>query len=895
MSSDTMGLYLALLLCSFLSVESHVRFVCPRPASVRSDISFTNQSMGYCAVNMTASYETEHLDVRPGLLTLRFEETKYHRNSPFRVSLHSVDSEESCLLLDHIPHNNHASLPDQCVKNGNKYPLGSCDKSTYYITVNIPDIDCDRCFLRVTHIVLDRFDRIPCDLYNGTCFGYVTCAGIKIRPSPAGVMKNISDCVRYEDNLAGDWPFRPMEFYMAEIEVGKDKVDPMVMFDSTHRMLHLDIPRFGFPLAVENVSISLNGSDLWNITVREEHTLPDTVALVWKGMDDDSIDHLKNGDLVLRVNCNKDWYTGNISLHTQNYTEGMYTMPATTDYTSDGWLADYRFRGLYAEDLTVVTPAGPCASAPRYFISFMHPFWKSDVLIHGIMAVSIVGDFADITVVLYGMKDKVTDITILGSELVGAPNLKVPVSRLKDNILQVSLDISTQVPFLDTVQFFKNVRLNTAWPALSLSGNFEEGMFAILREGREVKGIAAFQFTEGQWLKYEILVTNVGSNITRMELTGDSGVAYSASHLNPSFSLVEGLIQDLNSKLLLQLWQGKLMLTVYTNTSILHGMVTPPGSVYCKEARDTACFWLDITPEGKPVKEGQEKVLPSGKAVFLVDGAHALQYSIEINNVESEEDNLEAVVRDGDSLVFTVKLYQDSHHPTTYTDTNHLQVNVDMRRTLAAGVLKVEVFPPSIKPTALRGFIPPIRDHLCVQPKSRIIGDHRGYWSPKAAPFKPLVAIVGDSLVFKYSDNVSLFSFPSKEDLQTCNFSLAHQLSPESVNNTLMTHTVRLDQVQSLFFTSQGHCNASPPLQLSVVVLMPVPPSVGDSTDECGSPVFADWHEEQLRSFSHPKPTEAAIAGVVLGTVIALVFFLWDRRLQNKADLAVPGTRFQRF
>lgn len=49
----------------------------------------------------------------------------------------------------------------------------------------------------------------------------------------------------------------------------------------------------------------------------------------------------------------------------------------------------------------------------------MHPFWKSDVLIHGIMAVSIVGDFADITVVLYGMKDKVTDITILGSELVG--------------------------------------------------------------------------------------------------------------------------------------------------------------------------------------------------------------------------------------------------------------------------------------------------------------------------------------------------------------------------------------------------------------------------------------------------------------------------------------------
>ena len=39
-----------------------------------------------------------------------------------------------------------------------------------------------------------------------------------------------------------------------------------------------------------------------------------------------------------------------------------------TEYSEDGWLADYRFRGMYTKDLTVVTPAGPCAPSARHFI-----------------------------------------------------------------------------------------------------------------------------------------------------------------------------------------------------------------------------------------------------------------------------------------------------------------------------------------------------------------------------------------------------------------------------------------------------------------------------------------------------------------------------------------------
>ena len=41
---------------------------------------------------------------------------------------------------------------------GNEYPLGVCKGSTYYITVHIPDIECDRCYLRLVNILLDSAD-----------------------------------------------------------------------------------------------------------------------------------------------------------------------------------------------------------------------------------------------------------------------------------------------------------------------------------------------------------------------------------------------------------------------------------------------------------------------------------------------------------------------------------------------------------------------------------------------------------------------------------------------------------------------------------------------------------------------------------------------------------------
>ena len=44
-----------------------------------SEHLFCVQSMGYCGLDMNTYFDKGHAEVRPGLFTLRFEETESHR------------------------------------------------------------------------------------------------------------------------------------------------------------------------------------------------------------------------------------------------------------------------------------------------------------------------------------------------------------------------------------------------------------------------------------------------------------------------------------------------------------------------------------------------------------------------------------------------------------------------------------------------------------------------------------------------------------------------------------------------------------------------------------------------------------------------------------------------
>jgi hypothetical protein len=94
---------------------SHSRFACPRARSPNTGIK-----SGPCG-GETGDFSQPVVDISPGLLSVVFEESVSHEGSPFAIYL-SGDGDDSpeasCLLLDHIPHNEqsryacmHASLP----------------------------------------------------------------------------------------------------------------------------------------------------------------------------------------------------------------------------------------------------------------------------------------------------------------------------------------------------------------------------------------------------------------------------------------------------------------------------------------------------------------------------------------------------------------------------------------------------------------------------------------------------------------------------------------------------------------------------------------------------------------------------------------------------------------
>jgi hypothetical protein len=114
-----------------------------------------------------------------------FEESIAHKGSPFRIALsrEGEDEYESCILLDHIPHND-ANSPVFGVE------------STYtktYVTITIPDVQCTRCSLQLVNPMTDKlagagmanctYDATctNCPDKPGTCFSvYHSCANVRI-------------------------------------------------------------------------------------------------------------------------------------------------------------------------------------------------------------------------------------------------------------------------------------------------------------------------------------------------------------------------------------------------------------------------------------------------------------------------------------------------------------------------------------------------------------------------------------------------------------------------------------------------------------------------------------------------------------------------------------------
>jgi hypothetical protein len=176
-------LFIATFLFTLLEINGHARWKCP---SVRDALdengvhiksSNTGNKVAACGPESGKWGFGKVTFLRPGWTTLVWEESVSHAGSPFRIALLDESETAKIILLDHIPHND-ASSPVMAVESS---------FTEYKISVEIPNINCERCTLQLLYVMTDKSTKcnIPTCYYNpfdAACKGTTdpnsaTCAG----------------------------------------------------------------------------------------------------------------------------------------------------------------------------------------------------------------------------------------------------------------------------------------------------------------------------------------------------------------------------------------------------------------------------------------------------------------------------------------------------------------------------------------------------------------------------------------------------------------------------------------------------------------------------------------------------------------------------------------------
>ena len=176
---------------------AHSRWVCPLPRN--PGVGLKSYPCGDSGDNTQ-----NPLVIAPGPLTVVWEEAVYHRAAPARIALSLDGSDtgfEECVLVDHIPHNELGrpvlGIPATYTKSR--------------LTINIPDVACERCTLQLTSMMSDsahgvrdhcamdspeRNESIPaCPIYH-------SCATVRITGAKP---RNSTDAC--PATQPADWPF----------------------------------------------------------------------------------------------------------------------------------------------------------------------------------------------------------------------------------------------------------------------------------------------------------------------------------------------------------------------------------------------------------------------------------------------------------------------------------------------------------------------------------------------------------------------------------------------------------------------------------------------------------------------------------------------------------------
>jgi hypothetical protein len=238
---------LAVLGSFFMVVNAHGRWKCPPPRDANDEngqhITFDNTGNKYAACGPESGqwgFGTV-TNLMPGWTTLTWEESISHTGSPFRISILDPNEKLVAVLLDHVPHNE------------DSHPYSQVEKSytQYKMSINIPDIKCDKCSLQFLYVMTDKTVNcgIPTCYYNpddASCKGSTdpdapTCVGApndNVCVQANECFSNYHSCsdvniggsIPYtqfaQDQQPADWPYNSktmqMQYYGAETGTWSD-------------------------------------------------------------------------------------------------------------------------------------------------------------------------------------------------------------------------------------------------------------------------------------------------------------------------------------------------------------------------------------------------------------------------------------------------------------------------------------------------------------------------------------------------------------------------------------------------------------------------------------------------------------------------------------------------
>ena len=189
--------------------RGHARLACPAPWSPA-----TGAKRGPCGGEADGGGRAPAV-LQPGRSTIVWEESIYHFAAPTRLALASAADPaaadfDRCVLLDHIPHGDVGPPRPSYLDEDTWVP--------YAVTVEIPDVKCDRCVLQMASLMTDAVHGVPegtsCALEGSapTAEGvpacpavYYSCAAVQINGTrPVGPDAPLA-CDSADAAL--DWPF----------------------------------------------------------------------------------------------------------------------------------------------------------------------------------------------------------------------------------------------------------------------------------------------------------------------------------------------------------------------------------------------------------------------------------------------------------------------------------------------------------------------------------------------------------------------------------------------------------------------------------------------------------------------------------------------------------------